>query len=200
MASNEATARDTRGYFESKQVPWLKNYLHERGIQTSSDGKNKRKAELVELSINADKMKLPKIVDGDHEEKSKLISKLRETTDGVLPNPDALRWTNNFSNIPELTFPDICNYLVGKSDYNHESLKSFKSLDGYRLFKDGHVLDLKLHVVEDMGHAYIKFQVKPTERSNIKTKDEGNKKHYDGLLVLRIDGAVHGAFCPCIGG
>lgn len=67
-------------------------------------------------------MKLPKIVDGDHEKESTLISKLRQMKDGTLPNPGSVKWTNNFSNIPELTFPEICNYLVGKSDYDLKSL------------------------------------------------------------------------------
>ena len=35
------------------KLPWLRTLLHERGIQTSCDGKAKRKAELAELAVNA---------------------------------------------------------------------------------------------------------------------------------------------------
>lgn len=115
-------------------MPWLKEYLQERGIQISSEGKTKRKAELVELSFNACRIKLPKVNDGDHEERTVLLKELLKTNDGVvLPNPDTLKnWIYNFAQIPDLTFPDICNYLIGKSDYNEENLKSFKSLTDYR--------------------------------------------------------------------
>lgn len=193
MGTNE----ETREYFQRKAVPWLKDYLHELGIQTSSDGKNKRKAELVDLAFNATKMKLQKLIDGDHEKKSDLLSNIRKTGQhGVLPNPDTIKdWTNNVSQIPELTFPDMYSYLIGKADYDQENLKSFKSLQGYRLFKDGHVLDLKLHKVEGKPYTYVKFNVKPTERSKV-----DGKAYYDGIIVLNSDGSVHGAFCPCLGG
>lgn len=52
-------------------------------------------------------------------------------------------WTNKFSNIPEFTFADLYNFLVGKEDYSPENLRSFKSLLGFRLFRDGHVEDFK---------------------------------------------------------
>jgi hypothetical protein len=40
MEANEATNEGTREFFQSKHVPWLKSYLHDREIQTSSDEKN----------------------------------------------------------------------------------------------------------------------------------------------------------------
>lgn len=185
-----------REFFERKNLPWLKEFLHDRGIQTSSEGKNKRKAELIDLAFNASKMKLQKIIDGDHETKSVLLSKVRQTQDGVLPNPETIKdWTNNVSQIPELTFADIYSYLIGKADYDQEDLKSFKSLQGYRLFKDGHVLDLKLHKVESKPYTLVKFHVKPTERSKV-----DGKSYYEGNIILKSDGSVHGAFCPCLGG
>ena len=185
------TNENTREFSQGKTVPWLKQFLQDRGIQISSEEKNKRKAELVELSVNANKMKLEKIKEGDHEEKSVLMLKVRTTEHGVLPNPNTIKdWTNNVSKIPELTFPDIYNYLIGKAEYDEEKLKSFKSLQGYRLFKDEHVLDLKLHKVENKPYTFVKFNVKPTERSKV----DGGKSFYDG------DGSVHGAFCPCLGG
>ena len=78
-----------------------------------------------------------------------LIAELLTTDEGLLPNPVlVLNWSRNLSFFPEVAFPDICNYLLGKADeYSAENLKSFKSLTGYRLFKDRHVMDLKTHEV-----------------------------------------------------
>ena len=52
-----------REYFKRQKLPWLRSYLLERGIQISSDGKNKRKAAFVDLAVNAHEMKLAKVCD-----------------------------------------------------------------------------------------------------------------------------------------
>ena len=45
------------GIFSTKPVPWLKEYLKQRGIQSSG----KRKNELVELCVKSEEIKVPKI-------------------------------------------------------------------------------------------------------------------------------------------
>ena len=45
------------GIFSTKSVPWLKEYLKQRGIQSSG----KRKNELVELCVKSEEIKVPKI-------------------------------------------------------------------------------------------------------------------------------------------
>ena len=187
-----------REYFQRQKLPWLRTFLQERGIQTSSDGRAKRKTELVDLAYNAHAMKLVKVSDSENEDSSALISALLTTDEGVLPEPKSvMNWTRNLSLFPEVTFPDICNYLLGKGDeYSEENLKSFKSLTGYRLFKDGHVLDLKLHKVHNKSYTLVKYSVQPTERS----KTSEGKDSYEGCVILRNNGAIHGAFCPCQGG
>ena len=117
-------------YFRKKPLPWLRTYLQEKGIQSSSDGKNKRKAELAELAYNATAMKLPKVMDGDSEDRNSLLRVILSTPEGALPLPESiLTWTHNFASMPEVTFPDICNFLLGKSDGHDEylegNLKSF---------------------------------------------------------------------------
>ena len=143
-------------------------------------------------------MKLAKVCDGESEDINTLFAELLTTDEGLLPNPVlVLNWSRNLSLFPEVAFPDICNYLLGKADeYSTENLKSFKSLTGYRLFKDGHVMDLKTHKVPDKSYGLIKFCVQPTERS----KTGAGKDTYDGFLVLKVDGTIRGAFCPCQGG
>ena len=157
-------------YFRKKPLPWLHTYLQEKGIQSSSDKKNKRKAELTELAYNATAMKLPKVIDGDSEHRNLLLRVILSTPEGALPLPESiLTWTHNFASMPEVTFPDICNFLLGKSDCHDEylegNLKSFKSLLGYRLFHNGHVLDQQLHKVPGKSFCMVKCKVKPTEKS-----------------------------------
>lgn len=124
------------------------------------------------------------------------MADLLTTDEGVLPEP-ALNWSRNLSPFPEVTFPDSCNYLVGKTDeYSPENLKSFKSLTGCRLFKDGHVVDLNVHKLPKMSATFVKYLMQPTERS----KTGAGKDTYDGFVILKSADAVHGTFCPCQGG
>ena len=93
-------------YFRKKPFSWLRTYLQEKGIQSSSDGKNKRKAELAELAHNATAMKLPKVMDGDSEDRNSLLRVILSTPEGALPLPASiLTWTHNFASMPEVTFP-----------------------------------------------------------------------------------------------
>ena len=76
------------------KLPWLRTLLHERGIQTSCDGKAKRKAELAELAVNAPKRKLPKVSDGESENTNTVIAELLRKDEGVLATPALV---NNWS-------------------------------------------------------------------------------------------------------
>ena len=62
-------------------------FLQERGIQTSCHGKVKRKADLVDLALNAYTVKLVKVSDGESEDTNALIAELLTTDEGVLPEP-----------------------------------------------------------------------------------------------------------------
>ena len=103
-----------------------------------------RKAELVEQAFNALSMKLAKVSEEESENENLIMAELLATDEGVLPDPASKLKSNcsrNLTIFPEFTSPDICNYLLGKTDeYSEGTLKSLKSL-GYKLFKDGHVLD-----------------------------------------------------------
>ena len=113
--------------FRRQKLPWLRTFLHERGMQTSGNGEAKRKAELAELAFNAHKMKLPKVSDGESENTNTVIAKLLKTDEGVLATPALVNncsRSKNLSLFPEVTFPDICNYLLGKADeYSAQNLK-----------------------------------------------------------------------------
>lgn len=111
---------------------------------------------MVELAFNAHSMKLAKVSEGESENEI-----LSWPNYFVLPDPGSIlksNWSRNLSIFPEVTFPDICNYLLGKTDkYSEETLKSFKSLTGYKLFKDGHVLDLQFHKVPNKSAILVHY-------------------------------------------
>ena len=124
--------------------------------------------------------------------------KLR-TPEGELPKPANLtQWTNDFYKAPEFTFADLFVYLVEKKGYDKESLRAFKSLQGYsyRLYADEHLEELPYHSIEGGKYCSFKFGVKPTEKS--KTQD--GQKVYRGWLVMKADGSIFSGCCSCLGG
>ena len=50
--------------------------------------------------------------------------------------------------------------------------------------------------VPNKSYALVKINLPPTERS----KAGEGKDLYDGFVVLKVDGSIRGAFCPCQGG
>ena len=77
--------------------------------------------------------------------------------------------------------------MIGsEEEYTAEKLKSFKSLQGYKLFADGHVQDCSMYKVKEMEHCFFRFKVLPTKRSKTDTK----KATYDGFVIVENSGAV----------
>ena len=101
-------------------------------LQTSSEGKRKRKAELVEQAFNAHSMKLVKVSEEESENENLIMAELLATDEGVLPDPASILKSNcsrNLTIFPEFTSPDVCNYLLGKTDeYSEETQNILKAL------------------------------------------------------------------------
>lgn len=155
--------------FSKLKVDELKNYLRERGIQLSDGGKGKRKVELLDLCQKAAAMKQRKL-DDSAEDRTKLLEDKLQTSEGKLPHPKSLSaWTHNFSKIPEFTFGDLYNYLVSKEDYSPANFRSFKSLLGFRLFHDGHVVDLKYCQAEGKSSCFSSLKLDPQKGLKLKT-------------------------------
>ena len=80
-----------------------------------------------------------------------------------LPNSyDLLGWENEVSLLPDISWPDIYNYLISHPSgaFTNESLKAYKSLDAYNYFVSGHVQEVYYHVIEkDCKFCFIKSGV-----------------------------------------
>ena len=61
-----------------------------RPLQTSSEGKCKRNAELVEQALNSHSMKLAKVSEEESENENLIMAELLATDEGVLPDPASL--------------------------------------------------------------------------------------------------------------
>ena len=85
------------------------------------------------------------------------------TADGKkLPDPMSLKdWKNNVALLPDVSWPDIYNYLVNTpSEYTHESMKAYKSLKAYEFFVCGHVHDVFYHQIDKNNNfCFVKSKV-----------------------------------------
>ena len=70
--------------------------------------------------------------------------KLTLSTGELLSDPFTIRnWKCDESLLPDISWPDIYNYLIEHpSVFSKESLKAYKSLEGYNFFISGHVQEV----------------------------------------------------------
>lgn len=117
----------------------------------------------------------------------------------TIPNAYSLHsdWTTDFSLLLNWTWGDMYAYLIVKEGCEHESLKAYKSLARYRLHGDGHVQSLQTNKSLFCGCHLVKFSVKLTEREITQIDNEPT---YDGWVLIKQNGSVHSAHCPCFGG
>ena len=116
--------------------------------------------------------------------------------------------SHDLSAVPRIGLYDIFNYLIcSRTDYDGTQIRAYKSFEDYRLFKDGHVLDLKVANVKsndvesnDDSHTAVTVvinDVRPTQRnmtklnSYVATKD-GLASHSPQILLLDIVSALVG--------
>ena len=58
------------------------------------------------------------------------------------------------------TYADLYNYMIMKPGYNHDGLKAYTSLHGYKLYEAGHVVNLQSVVLNDFDYSFVRFQVR----------------------------------------
>ncbi|KAK3748681.1 hypothetical protein QZH41_006762 [Actinostola sp. cb2023] len=171
-------------FFKQYTVPDLKEYLSYLGIPTYHNGKVYTKEKLVDLAVNAYKLKLlPSL---DKENRDELIAKKHHQDNIHLPLITNLKtgWTKNLTHAPYMLYPDIYNYLINKPGYDLNGLKAYKSLTAYKLMTDGHVEDLQIN--PQGRFVFIKWKVKLTQRS----KTWNGKAVYEPWAIVRENGVV----------
>jgi len=61
----------------------------------------------------------------------------------LLKDPN-IAWTNDMEILPQITYPDVFNYLVlTKSFYTLDQSKAYKSLEAYNFFVSGWLYNVK---------------------------------------------------------
>ena len=94
---------------------------------------------------------------------------------------------------PSVTYADIYNYLIQTpSEYTHEMLKSYKSLDGYNFFCNGWISGVKVVKIEHSAKYVVVAQVKHSQ-----TLSATPLKVW---VALKLDGEVLSAHCTCMAG
>ena len=114
------------------------------------------------------------------------------------PDPYAILeayWINNVSKWPTVQFGDLYNYLVNTPGiYTKESLKAYKSLEGYNFFVCGHVQAcFYCGIHADSKECFIKAKVTPSQKV-------GEKPHVPWVMLNKKDGYVVTAHCNCKAG
>ena len=114
-----------------------------------------------------------------------------------LPDPYILSsgWCDRVEDFPELSYPDIYNYLINTpGEYTHESLKSFRSLEAWAYYESNFVQTVYFHQISDSSKVgYMKTKVTPSQRLN-------EKPHEPWILVHKVDSFIAAAHCTCKAG
>ena len=132
------------------------------------------------------------------DDKHAYIKKLTFTDGTVLPDPFGItdgQWESNILLLPDVTFGDLYTYLIETpSEYTHENIKAYKSLEAHNFFLNGHVQDVFYHDPKNSNMCYIKSSVLPSQRQGKK------EKLYSVWLILSKTGSVLTANCTCMAG
>ena len=79
------------------------------------------------------------------EDKAKYKRKLTSTNGQLLPDPYGTveNWKSDAKLMPNVSWGDMYNYLVNSpSEYTHNNLKAYKSLEAFNFFVCNHVQDI----------------------------------------------------------
>jgi len=132
------------------------------------------------------------------ENRTDYIKKLTLATGESLPDPFTLQnWQTDVKLLPDITWGDIYVYLIEyPSLFSKESLKAYKSLEGYNFFVSGHVQEVSYHGLEDKSKfCFVRSEVLPSQRQGVK------QKLYKVWIALnKREGWILTANCTCMAG
>ena len=97
------------------------------------------------------------------EDKAKYKRKLTLTNGKLLPDLYGIaeNWKSDVKLMPDVSWGDMYNYLVNSpSEYTHDNLKAYKSLEAFNFFVCNHVQDiLYSEITKESGFCSIKTKV-----------------------------------------
>lgn len=106
------------------------------------------------------------------------------------------KWENNVGKWPPVQFGDIWTYLIHTPGiYTAESMKAYKSMDGYNFFVSGHVKAILYHAIADSPVCLVKTTVIPSQKVTDK-----KQWHQCWVCLDKQTGYVITAHCSCKAG
>ncbi|KAK3086590.1 hypothetical protein FSP39_020732 [Pinctada imbricata] len=172
-----------------RTVPEMKEFLAERGIQTSIYNKD----QLIKLVEAASELGLETEADPE-EEKSQHDEERRTVTMStgittILPDvKDFTEWQCDLTTLPTIEIGDIMVYLLTNCGWIKTRLSSYKEDNGYKLFENRHIDTVMLKNLNEF--TYIKSTCLPETRQN--------EKPYQTWILLGNDGSVKSGGCTCV--
>ena len=191
--------------FNILKVKELQDFLKARGVITA----NSRKYELVKLCEAAVEINLETDPDGLQVESNWINEKLKTIDGQMIKNPAIIQeLSSNLALLPSVSIFDIYNYLLKFKEYDHEKLRHYHKMEGYSMYEDGYVIDIKVSKCEnDMDQTLDQYvailsKVKPRTRD----KDPVTKKDFYSSWIITTSaedfqgGSIFSAYCSCKGG
>ena len=128
--------------------------------------------------------------DSDLAGPSALTTEVQEQLANLPPFESVQNWTKDLSGLKDFTFMDAYPYLIEGKDkeFDHKSLRSFKSLKAYSYFSDGLVRNVWLSPVLNTKYIYARCQCMASLTA---------KKVYAVHVCLNTEGVVFSAKCIC---
>ena len=123
--------------------------------------------------------------------RARYFEKIKEIDDIDPYELDKNEWSSNMTKWPEVTYPDIVNYLVyNQSAYTLAELKAYKSLDAYNYFVSGFVQEIGHKIIN--GRSVFLGKVKHSQRMS--------DPSLQPWLIVANDGSVSSGHCTCMAG
>ncbi|KAK7093524.1 hypothetical protein V1264_007259 [Littorina saxatilis] len=187
MAAHSDSGRD----FSKLNCESLREYLKARGISATGYCKQS----LVRLATCASGLSLETDPDSSNVDVASQVKSSLQGLNFPVLDPFTLPFSDDFSSTPMIGLIDVFNYLIdSRTDFDKKATKAYKSYEDYRLFHDGHVLELKCWNNERF--CCYQSRVKPTQRQKTYILTDA----YKLWIIADRDGDIHLAYCQCPAG
>ncbi|XP_061190782.1 uncharacterized protein LOC133198830 [Saccostrea echinata] len=176
-----------------KSVPQLRDFLKERGIQTSIY----RKQQLLRLAQAATAMEIEPeecaIENKRYHDQQRRTVEVRtdeNITTFILPDVSGLSdWNVDLQTMPKIEMGDVMVYLMTYCDWSANRLKSYKDDNSFKLYQTNHIDKVAMATVAH-GYMYVKSTCVPETRQS--------EKPYETWILLHKNGSVKSGGCTCV--